>query len=267
MLKAILCFQSSALHRKLQSKNEALKIMRTELERFRTERDQFKIMAETIQMRYSAIKNSLENCESDLGFEGSSSTLGFLLNQSREKNMALQTETETLRQKLHELQGDIKLLRNKNVEMTKLVKVKHAASDSGNDEKLKAWNDEKSKLIDQLEGLKKKNAQLQFDFRSFLDEKEEIVNERDVFKCKVHRLNHELTVALKGKGSVDIDALIMENKFLHERVDNLQKELDHSKQSHDKLQSMLKTKKVKGAIKFGGDKKQEMIMSHKQGTT
>lgn len=257
--------QSSALHRKLQSKNEALKIMRTELERFRTERDQFKIMAETIQMRYSAIKNSLENYEGDLGFEGSSSTLGFLLNQSREKNMALQTETETFRQKLHELQGDIKLLRSKNVEMTKL-KVKHVASDVGNDNKLKAWNDEKSKLIDQLEGLKKKNAQLQFDFRSFLDEKEEIVNERDAFKCKIHRLNHELNIALKGKGSVDIDALIMENKFLHERIDNLQKELDHMKQSHDKQQAMLKTKRVKGAVKFGGDK-EKMFMSHKQGRT
>lgn len=253
------------MHRKLQSKNEALKIMRVELERFRTERDQFKIMAETIQMRYSAIKNSLENCDSELGFEGSSSTLGFLLNQSREKNMALQTEAEALRQKLSELQGDIKLLRSKNVEMTKLIKSKPTRSDVESDETLKAWNEEKSKLIDQLEGLKKKNAQLQFDFRSLLDEKEEIVNERDVFKCKVHRLNHELNAALRGNGSIDIDALILENKFLHERVDNLQKELEFSKQSNEKLQTMMKAKRVKGAIKFGSNSSNEMIMSHKQG--
>lgn len=238
--------------------------MRVELERFRTERDQFKIMAETIQMRYSAIKNSLENCENDFGFEGSSSTLGFLLNQSREKNMAMQTETEALRQKLNELQGDIKLLRNKNVEMTKVIKAKPTRSEIDSGEAFKQWNEEKSKLIDQLEGLKKKNAQLQFDFRSLLDEKEELVNERDIFKCKVHRLNHELNTALKGNCSIDIDALILENKFLHERVDNLQKELDYTKQSNDKLQSMLKAKHVKGAVKFSSSGN-EMIMSHKQG--
>lgn len=238
--------------------------MRAELERFRSERDQFKLMAETIQMRYSAIKSSLENCESDVGFEGTSSTLGFMLNQSREKNMALQTETETLRQKLNELQGDIKLLRNKNVEMAKDLKAKLPVNNVSTDEALKTWNVEKSKMIDQLEGLKKKNAQLQFDFRSLLDEKEDIVNERDVFKCKAHRLNHELNVAMKGDGGIDIDGLILENKFLHERIDNLQKELEHSKQSHEKLQSMLKTKKVKGAVRFGNDNK-EMIMSHKQG--
>lgn len=241
--------------------------MRTELERFRTERDQFKIMAETIQMRYSVLKNSLEqNAGSDVGFEGSSSKLGFLLNQSREKNMTLQTETETLRQKLSELQGDIKLLRSKNLEMSKVAKAKSTKSDSANEEAFKAWNEEKSKLIDQLEGLKKKNAHLQFDFRSMLEEKEEIVNERDVFKCKAHRLNHELNTALKGSGSdVDVDSLILENKFLLERIDNLQKELQHSKQSNEKLQALVKTKAVKGSVKFGNDNRKEMIMTQKQG--
>lgn len=237
--------------------------MRVELERFRTERDQFKIMAETLQLRYSAIKNSLENVDGDFAFEGASTTLGFLLNQSREKNIALQTETETLRQKVHELQGDIKLLRSKHAEMTKAIKAKPCQINGENEETLKAWHEEKSKLIDQLEGLKKKNAQLQFDFRSLLDEKEEIVNERDVFKCKVHRLTHELNVALKGEGSIDIDSLILENKFVHERIDNLQKELDHSRDSYDKVQSMLKTKRVKGAVKFGNEK--ELVMSHKEG--
>lgn len=238
--------------------------MRTELERFRTERDQFKLMAETIQMRYSAIKNSLENSGSEVGIEGTSSTLGFLLNQSRERNMSLQTETEALRQKLNELQGDIKLLRDKNAEMTKVVKSK-AAPKLENDEALKAWNEEKSKLIDQLEGLKKKNAHLQFDFRSLLDEKEEIVNERDAYKCKAHRLNHELNVALKGDGMIDFDSLILENKFLHDRIDNLQKELDSIKKSNEKLETMLKAKKVKGAVKFGSHSSNEMVITHKQG--
>ena len=237
--------------------------MRTELEKFRTERDQFKLMAETIQMRYSAIKNSLESSSNEVGIEGSSSTLGFLLNQSREKNMGLLTETESLRQKLNELQGDIKLLRNKNAEMSKILKTKNTPKDFESDEAAKSWNKEKSKLIDQLEGLKKKNAHLQFDFRSIIDEKEEIVSERDVYKCKAHRLNHELNVALKGDGMIDFDSLVLENKFLHDRIDNLQKELENLKKSNEKFQNMLKEKRVKGALKFGG--KKEMIMSHKQG--
>ncbi|CAG9805801.1 unnamed protein product [Chironomus riparius] len=257
--------ENTALHRKLQSKNEALKIMRTEVERFRTERDQFKLMAETIQMRYSAMKNSLEKSEHNDTFGSSSSTLGFLLNQTREKNISLQTEAETLRQKLYELQGDIKLLRSKNVDMSKLLKTKEIKNkEHTNDEMQKLWNDEKGKLIDQLETLKKKNAQLQFDFRSLLDEKEEIVTERDAFKCKAHRLNHELSAILKGNETIDIDALILENKFLEEKTTNLESEVKYLKKGHDKQQHLLEQKRVKGIIKLGDDRNNQMIMSHKQ---
>ena len=83
------------------------------------------------------------------------------------------------------------------------------------------------------------NAQLQFDFRSLLDEKEEIITERDVYKCKAHRLNHELNVVLKANESevqhLDVDALILENKFLMEQTSNLENELDHAKQTESKL--------------------------------
>lgn len=254
----------SNLHRKLQSKNEALKIMRNELEKYRTERDQFKLMAETIQMRYSAMKNSLESSAHSIGIEGSNSTLGCLLNQSRERNIELQTEVENLRQKLNELQGDIKLLRVKNLEASKILKSNSPAHNTELKEAKIKWNDEKSRLIDQLECLKKKNAQLQFDFRSLLDEKEEIVGERDAFKCKAHRLNHELSVALKGDESVDVDTLILENKFLNERMFHLQKELEIQKRENDKIQQLLKPKRLKGALKFDNHDK-EIILSHKQG--
>lgn len=237
--------------------------MRNELERFRAERDQFKLMAETIQMRYSAMKNSLEKSGNSDNFEGSSASLGYLLTQSREKNTELQTEVETLRQKLNELQGDIKVLRAKKFDKTKIAKFNSPIQNIELQEAKNTWNDEKSRLIDQLEGLKKKNAQLQFDFRSLLDEKEEAVSERDAFKCKAHRLNHELNVALKGDESVDVDTLILENKFLNERMFNLQKELEMQKKECDKLQQCLKPKRVKGAVKFGSGK--EIILSHKQG--
>ena len=227
--------QQSALQRKLASKNEALKIMRAEVERYRSERDQFKLMAETVQLRYSAMKNSLENSEQDDTFGASGSTLGYLLNQAREKNISLQTEAENFRQRLNELQGDIQILRSKNLEMSKIVKASKCNQKNNVEELQKTWSEEKSKLIDQLEGLKKKNAQLQFDFRALLDEKEEIITERDAFAHKSHRLNHELCAVMRGNENIDIDSLILENKFLHEQAVNLQNELQHVKKTEEKL--------------------------------
>lgn len=45
-----------------------------------------------------------------------------------------------------------------------------------------------------------------------LDEKHELEIERDAFKCKAHRLNHELSKALSASKPVDLDALINENR-------------------------------------------------------
>jgi Uncharacterized coiled-coil protein (DUF2353) len=49
-------FQNAALRRKLQSKAEALLILSKELDDSRKQRDQFKLMAEQLQHRYSALK-------------------------------------------------------------------------------------------------------------------------------------------------------------------------------------------------------------------
>ena len=57
-------------------------------------------------------------------------------------------------------------------------------------------------------------CQLERDLQQVLDEKEELVTERDVYKNKQDRLNTELNYVLKGdeRRIVDVDALIMENK-------------------------------------------------------
>lgn len=56
--------------------------------------------------------------------------------------------------------------------------------------------------------------QLERDLQQVLDEKEELVTERDVYKTKFDRLNKELNYILKGEENriVDIDALVMDNK-------------------------------------------------------
>ncbi|XP_058840601.1 coiled-coil domain-containing protein 149-like [Topomyia yanbarensis] len=260
--------ENSAIHRKLQSKVEALQIMRSELEKYRSERDQFKLMAETLQMRYAAMKNSLNSPELRAVAFGHSSAVSLIVNQTREKNMSLSTEVEALRQRVFELEGDIKALRTQNSDLQVSCNILRSTEEL----KLKmngkvVWQAEKSKLISQMEKLKKKNAQLQYDFRSLLDEKEDLVTERDAYKCKAHRLNHELGVVLKGDKSqatiLDVDGLILENKYQQEKIANLENELELAKQSAAKYKNMLDTKRRKGIIKLGSNNN-ETIMSHSQ---
>ncbi|GBP08363.1 hypothetical protein EVAR_73071_1, partial [Eumeta japonica] len=113
---------------------EALRILRKELEKFRTERDQFKLMAETLQLRYAALRR---NSFSDIG--------GFTSDTSE----CLPVTAKLVWPKFY----------------------------------MKAEN----------------NAQLAFDLKAVIDEKEELTTERDAYKCKAHRLNHELLVALRSK--------------------------------------------------------------------
>lgn len=59
------------------------------------------------------------------------------------------------------------------------------------------------------------HEQLERDLQQVVDEKEELVTERDVYRLKYDRLNKELHYILKGdeRRVLDVDALIMENRF------------------------------------------------------
>lgn len=236
---------------------EALRILRVELERFRIERDQFKLMAETLQLRYSSMKRT------DYGY-GSSKSVVRMLNEQREQNIRLTTEVECLKQKVEELQGDIGLLRSRSEK-------EDAQKKLPTNEEFFEWKDEKSSFITYLENLKQKNAQLAFDLKTLIDEKEEAVTERDAYKCKAHRLNHELLAALKANENhpriLDVDGLVLENKYLQERLKNCESELDFTTKISDKYKALLETKKRKGIMKLGGSTQStahDTVFSHKQ---
>lgn len=56
-------------------------------------------------------------------------------------------------------------------------------------------------------------SQLHINLQALVDEREELLQERDTYKFKVHRLNYEISGLLKAKNNnIDIDALITENK-------------------------------------------------------
>lgn len=237
---------------------EALRILREELERFRIERDQFKLMAETLQLRYSSMKRT------NYGGYGGSKSVVKMLNEQREQNIRLTTEVECLKQKVKDLQGDIGLLRNRSEK-------EGAQKKLPTNEEFFEWKDEKSSFITYLENLKQKNAQLSFDLKSLIDEKEEAITERDAYKCKAHRLNHELLAALKANEHhpriLDVDGLVLENKYLQERLKNCESELDLTTKISDKYKALLESKKRKGIMKLGGSTQttaHDTVFSHKQ---
>lgn len=181
--------ETTALHRKLQSKMEALRILRKELEKFRTERDQFKLMAETLQLRYAALRRSslsdLTSVTSESSTICGSSTAGGIsssgtnkssvariLHETRERNIKLTTEVEALKQKLTEVQGDIEILRahkvsggddQKKADMSRKSMAKNAKVDNGeiltdecSKQMMLQWKEERSNFICHLEQWKKK---------------------------------------------------------------------------------------------------------------
>lgn len=157
-------------------------------------------MAETLQLRYSAMKRNSElmaGSSNSCSALSQNSSLAALLHETRELNLKLNTEVEGLRQRLGELQGDMELLREREASSKSRLQALVNENAAHNKEELQ-WKRERANFICHLENLKKRNAQLAFDLKGIIDEKEELATERDAYKCKAHRLNHELLVALKA---------------------------------------------------------------------
>ncbi|XP_054003587.1 coiled-coil domain-containing protein 149 isoform X1 [Hylaeus anthracinus] len=244
------------LTKRLQMKSEEFTALHRELVQCRLQRDQFKLMTEQMQERFVQLKRQINNIQESKGcynFEDYFKTLD-LLTETREQNKCLKLQVDTLRQKLGDAQGDVKALRaNGNRSYTELQNARSTPAVHQREE-----------MIEQLEKLNVKCTQLQTDLQTVLDEKHELETERDAFKCKAHRLNHELSKALSATKPVDLDALINENRYLQERLQQLLEEKELARQSLSKYKSMLDSKRVKGAVKLGANTAAGTIMTHKQ---
>ncbi|XP_041369440.1 coiled-coil domain-containing protein 149-like [Gigantopelta aegis] len=254
---------------KLESKNEALLILSKELDECRSERDQFKLMAEQLQERCQGMKRqlagnsvpSLSFNQVDPGFysDMQSQSLVNLLCETKEHNKSLKFEVDDLKQKLHDAQGDIKLLREQ------IARQRVGTTDEGiNTRHFPAY--EREDLVKQLEAARKEYAQLERDLQQVLDEKQDQEMERDGYKIKYDRLNQELNYILKGDENriVDIDALAMENKYLQERLKQLEEEKAMAMQTVSKYKSMLEKKKNKGILKLGQSRSGGLVITQKQ---
>ncbi|XP_046978240.1 coiled-coil domain-containing protein 149 [Vanessa cardui] len=233
--------ENSVIKSKLQSKIDALSIMTKELDKCSMERDRYKLLVEQLKCK----KSVQDNTNTHDRFAPTNTISGSeILARTKEQNNLLKLEIETLKSKLEEANGDILALRKQMQ--------KGQSFDEQNE--YKAFSTSKTdyeQLVQELEKIKKKYQQIQLDYRATLDEKEELVSDRDYYKSKVQRLNHQISYILSNrvkmqtdeqdtpKPIVDIDALITENKYLHERITQLQVEKEIVKRTLTKYKILL----------------------------
>ncbi|XP_029995216.1 coiled-coil domain-containing protein 149-like isoform X2 [Sphaeramia orbicularis] len=226
--------------RKLESKKEALLILSKELDTCQQERDQYKLMANQLRERHQGLKKKYrELIDGDPSLppeKRNQVNLAQLLRDSREKSHQLSEELKEVKQRLAEAQGDNKLLR-----MT--ITKQRLGDDEVGARHFPAH--EREDLVKQLERAREQNEVLEHSVKSLTDELQDIRAERNVFQQKAHRLNVEMN-HIVGNDEIqmlDIDALCMENRYLHERLNQLQEEVNLLKTNLVKYKSALECRK------------------------
>ncbi|KAM8879139.1 coiled-coil domain-containing protein 149-like isoform 2-T2 [Spinachia spinachia] len=227
--------------RKLESKKEALLILSKELDTCQQERDQYELMANQLRERHQGLKKKYrELIDGDPSLppeKRNQVNLAQLLRNSREKSGQLSDEVKELKQRLVEAQGDNKLLR-----MT-ITKQRLGDEEVGT-RHFPAH--EREDLVQQLERAGEHNEVLEQSAKSLTDELQDVRAERDVFQQKAQRLNVEMNHIL-GNDEIrmlDVDALCMENRYLHERFCQLQEEVNLLKANLVKYKSALDCRKT-----------------------
>ncbi|KAG8453557.1 hypothetical protein GDO86_000259 [Hymenochirus boettgeri] len=227
--------------RKLESKKEALLILSKELDTCQQERDQYKLMANQLRERHQSLKKKYrELIDGDPTLppeKRKQANLAQLLGDSREKNKKQETEIKELQQRLGEVQGDNKLLRM-TIAKQRLgddeVGTRHFAPH------------EREDLVLQLEKAREQIETLEHDLQASLDELQDVKQERSFFQDKAERVNQELNHVLGGheKRIIDIDALCMENRYLQERLKQLQEEINLQKSNLTKYKNALERRRT-----------------------
>ncbi|XP_048365303.1 coiled-coil domain-containing protein 149 isoform X2 [Sphaerodactylus townsendi] len=226
--------------RKLESKKEALLILSKELDTCQQERDQYKLMANQLREKHQSLKKKYrELIDGDPSLppeKRKQANLAQLLSDSRDRNKRLGEEIKELQQRLGEVQGDNKLLR-----MT-------IAKQRLGDEEVGARHfapHEREDLVQQLEKAREQIETLQHDLQATLDELQDIKEERSFYQDKSDRLNQELNHVLGGHINriIDVDALCMENRYLHERLKQMQEEVNLLKSNIVKYKNALERRK------------------------
>ncbi|XP_026318994.1 coiled-coil domain-containing protein 149 isoform X2 [Hyposmocoma kahamanoa] len=223
--------------------------MSNELDKCSMERDRYKVLVEQLKSKKLITLPNYDIGNMYRFTPTNTISGGDMLAKTRDQNNMLKLEVETLRSKLEEATLDIVALRKQlqkretHDDVNGIRKINNASSYS---------NKDYEQLVQELEKILKKYQQIQLDYRAMLDEKEELISDRDYYRSKVQRLNHQISYMLSNrvkplqdkdldspKPIVDIDALVTENKYLNERITQLQVEKEIIKRTLAKYKTLL----------------------------
>ncbi|XP_077444167.1 coiled-coil domain-containing protein 149-like isoform X2 [Stigmatopora argus] len=203
-----------------------------ELDTCQQERDQYRLMANQLRERHQGLKEKYRELIVNLAQ---------LLRDSKERAKQLGEETKELTQRLLEARGDNKLLR-----MT-ITRQRLGGEEIG----VRYFPaHEREDLVQRLERAGHQMEVMEDNIKALVDELHDVKAERDGYRDKAERLNVELNQVLGNRGSriVDLDALCMENRYLQERLTQLQKEVNLLKSNIMKYKNALERRKTSGVV-------------------
>ncbi|POI25633.1 hypothetical protein CIB84_010617 [Bambusicola thoracicus] len=125
---------------------------------------------------------------------------------------------------------------------------------------------EREDLVQQLEKAREQIEALNHDLQSALDELQDVKEERSFYQDKSDRLNQELNHVLGGHENriIDIDALCMENRYLQERLKQIQEEVNLLKCNITKYKNALERRKNSKTHSRSGSSALTGVLSAKQ---
>ena len=146
--------------------------------------------------------------------------------QLRSKNLALQEERDRLRAQLEEAKGDVAVWREK------VDREREGKTREGKIELCVEPVEERERRVREMEEVQVRQAKLKQDLQRLLDEREDLVREKEELGRKLHRVSYQLSrvLALDTTGLLDIDHILMENKFLTEQLSRVKEEKDLANQ-------------------------------------
>lgn len=244
------------------------------------ERDEYKLMAEQLRDRYQSLKKRIKDPGTNGNLPHSSlipygighydpmthaslveqfaanTPLAHVLLELTEQNKYLLFEVEELKTKLIDAEGDLKLLREQlraSYDNDSMLYPHHPYQLNESPLRNSRTMEE---VVEQLETFRNRVSLMEHDLQIILDEKEELILSRDMYKRKVDRLNRKLNDLLRSPprvdseqsledaargestmATIDIDSLERENSFLKEKL----RQCEEEKKLSDLMLSKYKT--------------------------
>ncbi|XP_046850340.1 coiled-coil domain-containing protein 149-like isoform X2 [Xenia sp. Carnegie-2017] len=251
---AILVGEYNICKKKLESKREALKIMKKEWHSAQRENEIYKNKLNQLQNELDQHKQNEKLLTQERNHKNttprkspsspdlvsshtSKETLAQLVYEYKLANKALKHDFGELKRLYIQSQEDVQFIRNRMR--------RQSSSGSHGDETNVI--DGKETCIRQLEEYKEQVAKLELDLKSIKDENSDILSEKEHYKEKYERLNMQLNYILGAddKRLFDIDALVLDNGYLKEKLALLEDERNLEKETIKKYEEAFEKKKNK----------------------